>query len=1064
MNNNHLLNIMRNRLIFKRVSLAMLMMFLTTTAFAQISVTGKVIDEAKEPVIGANVTVKGQKTGTITDLSGSFKINVPNQSSILVVTFIGYATKEVTVGKNRNFTILIKEDGITLDEVVSVGYATAKKNDLTGSVARVDMNDLTKAQVLSVDQALGGRVAGVQVVSGDGQPGSEANIVIRGSNTISDKSDGAPLYVIDGFATESGNLSSLNPNDIASMDILKDASATAIYGARGANGVIIITTKRGSESAPRVTYDGYIAYQMRPKSLELLQGRDYISFQEEILTADQMNKSFYSYDENLGRNRIMSDYDNIPFTDWQDHIFRDAPLTSHQISLTGGTKSTKYSSSISYYNQQGVIIKSNYESLKARLTLDQQISKTVKFGGSLNFANNVSKGPSPASGSDTGGVQYFLYQVLAYQPVFYTANNDVDDEFLASNLNYPYSPMKTIKNTNQKNHTRQLNLNTYLNWDITKNLMFRATFAYNYRMDRNQSYYNAQTYYGDPRYSAKHSNGGFTYRETDGWSNEYTLTYKRKIKNHNIIGMLGASLSNKSLSVLGASSTMVPRDDFGFWGIATGQPTTLNASNFDDRMLSYFARFNYDWKSRYILTATMRSDGSSRFPYHKWGYFPSASLAWRISEESFMKGTRTWLSNLKFRAGWGVTGNNNTSSNYPSHLLYGTNQNYAFNNSIDNPAIYPYQMANKNLKWETTYQTNLGVDFGIFNNRINGVIDVYDKHTKDLQLYAEVPLSIGYEKIQQNIGSIRNRGLEITLNTVNLIGGKGRLKWSSSFNISFNKNKITALSGDQDFQFSSFSSPNTGNIYIARVGHPLSEMYGYVYDGVYQYEDFNEVSPDVFVLKDGIPNNLKERKSIKPGDLKLKDTNGDGSVTPEDQTIIGHGLPVHIGGFTNNFEYKGFDLSVFFQWSYGNDVINYNRVKLESSIGGFSNRFVTVKDHWTPRIDNGDGTYTPGNYTNYLPAVGIDIGTVNTSRVVEDASFLRLKNIQLGYTFPTKLIKKMKLSSLRLYVSGQNLITWTKYTGYDPEVSTRNSSMTRGFDYSAYPRSTSYTFGVKLGL
>lgn len=1055
---------MRNRLIFKRVSLLLLMLFSMNLVFAQISVTGKVMDEAKEPIIGANVTVKGQKAGTITDLDGNFTISVPNQSSVLVISFIGYGTKEMVVGKNKTFTVVMKEDGVTLDEVVAVGYATVKKSDLTGSVAKVDMNDLGKAQVLSVDQALGGRVAGVQVVSGDGQPGAEANIVIRGSNTISDKGDGAPLYVIDGFATENANLASLNPNDIESMDVLKDASATAIYGARGANGVIIITTKRGSESAPKVTYDGYVTYQMQPKSLKLLQGRDYVTMQSEILDASTMAKTFYSYDENLGRNRMMSDYEYLPSNDWQDQVFRNAPMTSHHLSLNGGTKTTKYSSSISYYNQQGVIVNSSYESLKARLTLDQQISKTLKFGGSLNFANNVSKGASPSQGTDTGGVQYFLYQVLAYQPVFYTNSTEVDDEFLAANPNYPYNPVTTIQNTDQKILSRQLNLNTYLNWDIAKYLTFKATFAYSWRMDRNQTFNNSNTYWGDPRYSPKRSNGSFSYKEWDGWSNEYTLTYKRKIKNHNLLGMLGASLNSKTVSVLGASSGMIPRDDLGFWGVGTGQPLTTTTTNFDDNMFSYFARFNYDWKSRYLFTGTMRADGSSRFPYHKWGYFPSASLGWRISEESFMRGAQKWLSNLKFRAGWGATGNNNTTSNYPSHMLYGVNQNYAFNNSIDNPAIYMYQMPNKDLKWETTYQTNLGIDFGLFNNRISGVIDFYDKHTKDLQLYAEVPLSLGFDKIQQNIGSIRNKGMEISLNTVNLLGGKGRLKWTSNFNISFNKNEITALSGDQDFQFSSFSSPNTGNIYIARIGHPLSEMYGYVYDGVYQYEDFNEVAPDVFVLKDGIPNNTEERKNIQPGDMKLKDINGDGKVTTEDQTVIGHGLPIHTGGFTNNFEYKGFDLSVFFQWSYGNDVINYNRFKLEDLNGRYTNLLASSRDHWTPRVANGDGTYTPGNYTNYLPAVKSGLSTLNTSRVVEDASFLRLKNIQVGYTFPVKLIRKFKLNSLRVYLSGQNLWTWTKYTGYDPEVSTRNSAMTRGFDYSAYPRSVSYTFGVKLGL
>ena len=337
-------------------------------------------------------------------------------------------------------------------------------------------------------------------------------------------------------------------------------------------------------------------------------------------------------------------------------------------------------------------------------------------------------------------------------------------------------------------------------------------------------------------------------------------------------------------------------------------------------------------------------------------------------------------------------------------------------------------MPNKDLKWETTYQTNIGLDFGIFNNRINGVVDIYDKHTKDLLLYAEVPLSIGFDKIQQNIGSVRNRGLEISINTVNFVGGKGRFKWTTNFNISFNRNEITGLSGDQDYQVSGLDSPKLTNLYIARIGHPLSEMFGYVYDGVYQYEDFNEVSPNVFVLKDGIPNNTKERNTIQPGDMKLKDVNGDGKVTPEDMTVIGHGLPIHTGGFTNNFEYKGFDLSVFFQWSYGNDVINYNRAKLENMNGvRHTNMLASAKDHWTPRVDNGDGTYTDGNYTNYLWRVDGGLSDINTSRVVEDASFLRLKNVQLGYNFPVKLIRKFKMSSLRLYLSAQNLWTWTKY-------------------------------------
>ena len=375
-------------------------------------------------------------------------------------------------------------------------------------------------------------------------------------------------------------------------------------------------------------------------------------------------------------------------------------------------------------------------------------------------------------------------------------------------------------------------------------------------------------------------------------------------------------------------------------------------------------------------------------------------------------------------------------------------------------------MANKDLKWESTYQTDIGLDIGFFGNRITAVIDWYNKHTRDLLLYADTPPSIGFDKVQQNVGSVRNRGFEIAINTVNLKGGGKKLKWTSSFNISFNKNEITALSDGQTSRVVGIQYPEIPDLYIAKVGHPLSEMYGYVYDGVYQYEDFNEVSPNNFVLKDGIPDNGRKRSEIQPGDPKLKDINGDGKITTDDRTIIGHGLPIHIGGFTNRFEYRGFDLSVFFQWSYGNDLINYNRKLLEELKSGHTNQLASAANHWTPRTVNEDGSITPGNYTNYLwaPTRGFYEVGFNTSREVEDASVLRLKTIQLGYNFPAKWLRNSGIKSLRLYFTGQDLITWTKYSGYDPEVSTRNSSMTRGFDYSAYPRSATYTFGIKMSL
>ena len=1041
----------------------LILLSLTLQAQGQIKITGTVTDETQETVIGANVVIKDNPTvGTITDMNGKYSIEVPDAKATLVFSFIGYATKEVTVGKNRVIDVVLKEDGVMLNEVVAIGYATVKKSDLTGSVAKVDMDDLGKAPVSSFDQALGGRIAGVQVVNSSGQPGAEANIVIRGSNTISDSGDGTPLYVIDGFATEDPNAAAYNPNDIESIDVLKDASATAIYGARGANGVIIITTKRGKESAPRVTYDGYFTWQLRPKMLDIMNGKQFVKLQTEMLSETELENTYFGYSELLGRNRTLEDYDHIASHNWQDEVFRGAPMTSHHVSLNGGSKNTRYSSSVSYYNQQGVLIRSSYESLRARLTLDQQITKSLKFGATMNFSNNVSKGSSP---SQTGGgtAQYFLYQVLAYRPLGYNENDDLINNMIDESGNYPYNPLKTIQNQVDQTTSRQLNLNTYLNWDIMKNLTLRATFSYSNRRDKRQQFNNSDTYLGDPQYSANGVNGQFSIREWENWSNEYTLTHKAKFGQHGLTSMLGASLSSQDITVLGAQGVQVPWEDLGFWGIDSGTPRSITTTRVMDRMMSYFARFNYDWRSRYLITATIRADGSSRFPYHKWGYFPSGSFAWRLSDEPWLGLQDTFVSNLKLRAGWGATGNNRTQYNYPSQQLYATNQNYAFNNSLQS-AVYISQIANRDLKWETTYQTNVGLDYGFFNNRISGEIDLYWKDTRDLLLFAETPASIGFTQVQQNIGSVSNKGLEISVNTVNFDGGKGKFKWTTNFNIAFNKNEITALANGQESILVSFSSPSVSTPYICKVGHPLSEMYGYVYDGVYQYEDFNEVAPNVFVLKPEIPNNTQERSQIQPGDVKLKDLNGDGQVTEEDQTIIGHGLPVHTGGFTNNFEWKNFDLSVFFQWSYGNDVINYNRVKLESLRGNHINQLASAANHWTPRVDNGDGTYTEGNYTNYLCAVNRSLSNVNTSREVEDASFLRLKNIQLGYNFPSKLLKNWKIRSLRVYFTAQDLWTWTRYTGYDPEVSTRNSAMTRGFDYSSYPKTTSFTFGVKLGL
>lgn len=1017
------------------------------------TVAGTVVDETSLPLIGASVSIQGTEpaVGVVTDIDGNFELRLPGADATLEVSYVGYETVRVKATPGTPMQIVMRESATALQEVVAIGYATMKKSDLTGSVEKVSMEDLNRATVSSFDQALGGRIAGVQVVASDGQPGEGANIVIRGSNTISDEADGTPLYVIDGFATDDPNAGAINPADIESIDVLKDASATAIYGARGANGVIIITTKRGSESAPRITYEGSVSYQRRPKGLRLLQGREFVELQAEILTPDEMNKTYFSYDEALGRYQTLADYDNRRSTDWQDEVFRNAAMTNHHLALTGGTKNTRYSGALSYYHQDGTIINSSYESIKARTTLDQGISPTVKVGTVVNFANNTSVGSAPTQG-DGQSTQYFLYQVLAYRPVKYRSTDDLEDIVDNNGGTYPYNPVKTIRNTYERLRNRQLSLNAYLNWDILPSLMFKATFAYTWREARTEKFYNKDTYFGDPAYSPTGTNGSFNIKEWNSWSNEYTLNYRHQWGAHKFNGLAGMSLLSKQISNVGAKAVHIPWDDLGFWGIDTGTAQSIVADNVLERMMSFFGRFNYDYRGRYLFTATLRADGSSRFVHHKWGLFPSASAAWRIIDEPFMSRATGWLSNLKIRVGWGATGNNATRDVYPGNLLYWGGENYPWNNSL-HQALYMLQIANRKLRWETTYQTNIGLDFALWRNRLNGTIDIYDKDTRDLLLYADVPPSLGFTQVQQNIGSISNRGLEVTLNATVLPGTRGSLKWTSSFNIAFNRNKVTALSDGQESRTAGVRYPSIPDLYICKVGRPLSEMYGYVYDGVYQYSDFDEVSPGVYRLKDNVPDNTNDRANIRPGDPKLRDINGDGRLTTEDRTVIGHGLPIHTGGFTNNFEWRGFDLSIFLQWSYGNDVINYNRMLLENLQGRHLNQLATAANHWRPD--------TP---TDYLWAPGRGLNNLHTSREVEDASFLRLKNIQLGYTFPAKWLRGTRLASVRAYLSAQNVATLTGYSGYDPEVSTRNSAMTRGFDYSAYPKAQSFTFGVKIEL
>ena len=1029
-------------------------------------VTGKVIDAMGE-LPGVSVVIKGTSNGTITDLNGQFTLPNVKSSDVLVFSFIGYKTQEITVGNQKSLSVKMEEDTQTLDEVVVVGYQEVRKGDLTGSVAKANMKDLLSAPVASFDQALGGRIAGVNVSSGEGMPGSTMNITIRGNNSLTQ--DNTPLYIIDGFPVEDpAQAAALNPNDIESTNILKDASATAIYGSRGANGVVVITTKQGKIGKPQISYDGSFGISQVTKTLDMMSGYEFVKLQNEIEPTRTAERYFMDYN---GKQWTLDDYRNVPEADWQDAIFRTAWSHNHNVRLTGGTEGVRYNASLSYYNQDGILLETGYERLQARMNTTVKHEK-LTMNLNANFSRSIQNGSSPSS-SSYSGMNNLFYSVWGYRPVAYP-NGSLDDlrhELIdpgtADDANdYRFNPILDLENAYRKNYTNNLQLNGYVQYEFLPGLKLKVTGGWTYDNRHNDIFNNSKTRYGGPR-STMGVNAEVRRSERLTWLNENLLTYQKNWKNrHSLSAMLGTTLQNSDYEFYAYSTRDIPNESLGMAGMSQGTINTTDSSKSSWAMFSYFGNANYNYKSKYYATFSFRADGSSKFSKkNRYGYFPSASLAWSFTEESFMKQYKKWLSSGKLRLSWGLTGNNRIGE-YDRYALLDMirshretanipNTVYPFDNVIESVGVAPISLPNEDLKWETTEQWNLGLDLGFFNERIGFTMDIYRKTTRDLLLNATLPYTSGYVTAMKNIGKVRNQGIELTLNTVNI--DKKDFKWSTNFNIAFNKNEVleltegqTALLSTAQFDQNYNSQPN----YIAKVGYPMGMMYGYIYEGTYKYDDFDK-SGNTYTLKGDVPHYSSEANT-QPGMPKYKDLNGDGIINGDDRTMIGRGTPIHTGGFTNNFEYKGFDLNIFFQWSYGNDVINANRLFFES---GFQkkrelNQFASYANRWTPENPNSDIPAATNSASNL----------VISSRIVEDASFLRLKSVTLGYNIPQTFLSKYKISNARVYVAAQNLWTWTGYSGYDPEVSIRDSALTPGLDYSSYPRALNISFGINLGF
>jgi TonB-linked SusC/RagA family outer membrane protein len=1016
------------------------------------TLTGIVTDADGTPVHGAFIKVKKSNTNTLSAKNGTFDIRVEDGDT-LVITHVGYVGQQVAVRKLTTLKIMLEIKEKTLDDVIVIGYGTVKKKDATGAVGAVKMADLKKAPVPSFDQALAGRVAGVQVTSGEDQPGSDMSIVIRGGNSLTQSN--SPLYVIDGFPIEDFSSAALNPADIASITILKDASATAIYGSRGANGVIIIETKKGTIGKAVISYDGYVGSQKVGNTMELMSPYEFVGYQ---LERDPVNMTpLYLTTPGL----TLDDYKSVEAIDWQDMVFRNGLMQNHNISLSGGNNQTRYSVSGSLFDQKGVVLNSGYKRYQGRIALNQVVNSKLRVNVSLNYTKDKNYGQlsSEAQASSNAYATYLLYQVWGYRPLvagnegFDIYNDLVDPETNDNRLN----PVISLNNEVRQQARTNLLVNANLVYNITKDLELNIRGGINNRMIKDESFYNKKTRRGYPSPSNPDGvNGAVSFRQLNDWMNENTITYKKQFNTqHQFDATAGFTLQGFTTDQYGYEAIQVPNEELGLSGMDQGLASSLASIKSDNALVSYLGRVNYTLNSRYLFTASFRADGSSKFSAdNRWGYFPSGAIGWRMIEEKFLRKLK-FISDSKLRISYGQTGNNRVSDFARfSALSLPISAFYSFNNQTPQPGISPNNLGNHELKWEKTAQVDIGYELSLFKSRVNLIVDLYRKTTNDLLLDANIPASSGYTGVYKNIGRIRNDGLEITLNTVNVKSGS--FQWSSDFNISFNKNKVMALSEGEESLLSGVTwtgDYNSSFLYMTKIGGPATAFYGYQWEGVYQYGDFDKLANGAYSLKLTVPTNGSARANIQPGDVKYKDQNGDGVVNDKDRVVIGRALPLYSGGFNNNFTYKGFSLNLFLQYSYGNDIMNANRILYEGNPFSRSslNQFKTYADRWTP--DN------PSN--EYYRIGGQGPTGVYSSRTIEDGSYLRLKTASLSWDFPAAMLKKWKMQNLQVYVSGQNLLTWTNYSGMDPEVSVRNTTLTPGFDYSAYPRSRTITFGVK---
>lgn len=994
------------------------------------TITGTVTSAEKgEPLPGVTILEKGTDNGSVTDLDGSYRLTVSDEA-VLVFSFVGYQTEEIRTRNRSVINLEMEEDVRQLQELVVVGYGTVKKNDLTGSVTSLSEKDLTPGPIASVEQMLQGRAAGVQITQNSGEPGGAMAIKIRGANSIS--AGNQPLYVIDGLPIDNsavitgtgagfvGNnnprnpLATLNPNDIASIEILKDASATAIYGSRGANGVIMITTKKGKEGTIKVNYDTYYGIQTVANRLELLNPQQYQRVLNEII-ADGGG----SQEERVGEIQNGG-------TDWQEELYRNAPVQNHNLSFSGGDQNTSYFFSLGYFNQQGVVKYSGMERYNARMNLENRKSERYAVGINLNtsyiYDDYVSNGVGI---NENAGA---IYAALNYDPTITIFDDDGDfnrSEFITID-----NPVALAIGEDAFMKTYRTFGTVYGEYFLLPSLSAKLNVGGDVSNSRRDVFIDPITIEGRGQNGIATIISGMR----SNFLVEGTLNYNKEFgdihKVNAVAGVTTQSFVNENFTA-GARDFVVPTIRTYGLGAGNQELNRVGSSRQENRLLSYLGRVNYSLLDRYLLTVSFRADGSSRFgPNNRFGYFPSMAAAWKLSEENFFSQIRA-LSVLKLRASYGVTGN----QEIPNFAYLTT-----FNNGRDvlmddrrKTALSPSRNANPDLKWESTRQFNVGMDFGFFNGRIHSSLDYYHSLTTDLLLALPVPRSTGYATMLSNVGSMKNYGVEFQIDTRNLVG---EFEWNTGFNISTNRNEVISL-GPLDEIITGGLGFST-DVSITRPGDPIRSFYGYEVIGVWQEND------DFSVVKD----------DVAPGDLKLRDINGDSTITAEDRTIIGKTFPDFNWGFTNTFRYKNLELSAYLEGVHGISMLNNNMVDVYYPINFRRNKVAEpYLNRWTP--DN------PTNlYPSFVNPTVQGKREVNT-RTVEDASFIRLQNVRLAYHLPVTNLGFIR--NITLYASGQNLLTFTNYSGVDPAANANGGAVLK-IDYNSYPFARTYMFGLNVGL